>query len=76
MVHKVIVSVSYGDDSQPRYEKTTHMMTFSDIEFDAEKAKTLADGLVEFVTGVVDKDSGNTVLGVYSIEEPNKQPVQ
>lgn len=67
---KVVVSVSVGDVNEPVMTTTTHMMTFSDAMMEEKTANLLRTGIVQFCTGIRDRETKQTILGVYKEETP------
>jgi hypothetical protein len=59
--YRVVVSVSYGDTAKPGYKHTRHMMTYTKEIPAEERARTIADRIVQDVL-----DSG--LFGIYKEE--------
>lgn len=70
--HKVVISISYGDTSQPEYKKSTHMMSYDEVDLDASAAEKLAEQLIDIVCRLTEKKTNKHVFGVYKIEQPRQ----
>ena len=65
--YKVVVSVSYGDTTKPRYKHTRHLITYSDVPLTEKAAQVLADSIVVGLQGYRLED-GREVMGIYKEE--------
>jgi DNA-binding ferritin-like protein (Dps family) len=71
MSARVVISISYGaDDDAATFTRSTHLMTFEEAKVpDTEVAKKLADGIIGFLTTIVD-DTDKPMFGIYKEEFP------